>query len=296
MATHIDVLTGQYQSAIEANSRAAEIDKTIDQQADEFYLISRLHNLHLLMFCAMLAGRWQESQQAQRRIEQLALESNTSNSEDLLAVSIEGFYANRVHADIRFGQWQSVVKGTENVQGKFAQSPYAEALNSYARAVALANLGEKTPALNAIKAFESARNKVPGWYLINNNPADNILGVAQAMMEGEYNYHNGDTASGLQLLRQAVSASDELSYCEPWPWMHPPRHALVYETDLGLNGDLPRCLQHPGNVWALKGLEECYQQLASDVCQQQIKPMLEQALAYADVNIHSSCFCRHGCE
>jgi len=311
MATHIDVLTGRYQQAIETNRQAAAIDRTIDQQPDEFYLISRLHNLHLMLYCAMLAGRWQDSLEAQRHIEQLTLESETAYSEDLLSVSIEGFYANRVHADIRFGQWQAAANATEQVHEKFAQSPYARALTSYAHAVALANLGERTLVLEAMRNFELARKEMPAWYLINNNPADNILATAQYMMEGEYNYHIGDTRRGLQLLRQAVSASDDLAYCEPWPWMHPPRHALgallldqkyideatvVYETDLGLNDELPRCLQHPGNVWALKGVEECYQRLGREISLQKIKPVIEQALTYADLNISSSCFCRHSQE
>ena len=308
MATHIDVLTGEFQLAIETNQQAAEIDKDIVQQADEFYLISRLHNLHLMLFCAMLTGRWQESQQAQQQIEQLALESDTDNSEDLLAVSIEGFYANRVHAEIRFGQWQAVTNATNRVDKKFAHSPYAVALNHYSRTVALANLRDKSEALKALKAFEAARREVPAWYLINNNPADDILTVAQYMMEGEYNYHNGGRNRGLQLLQLAVKASDDLSYCEPWPWMHPPRHALgallldqnrideatlVYETDLGMRGDLPRCLQHPGNVWALKGLEECYKRLNQKPALEKISSMLSAATAYADVEIDSSCFCRH---
>jgi len=311
MATHIDVLTGRYQQAIETNRQAAAMDRTIDQQPDEFYLISRLHNLHLMLYSAMLAGRWQDSQEAQRRIEKLTLESDTANSEDLLSVSIEGFYANRVHANIRFGQWQAAVNATVQVHEKFSQSPYALALTSYAHAVALANLGETTLALKAMRNFEVARKDMPDWYLINNNPADNILAVAQYMMEGEYNYHIGDTKQGLQLLRQAVSTSDELAYCEPWPWMHPPRHALgallldqqcideatvVYETDLGLNDELPRCLQHPGNVWALKGAEECYQRLGREFSLKKLKPALEQAFTYADLNIPSSCFCRRSKE
>ena len=76
----------------------------------------------------------------------------------------------------------------------------------------------------------------------------------------------------LRDLREAVRRDDNLSYTEPWAWMHPPRHALaallleqghvaeaeeVYRDDLGLSGRVQRCTQHPDNVWALHGLVEC---------------------------------------
>ena len=53
--------------------------------------------------------------------------------------------------------------------------------------------------------------------------------------------------------------------------MHPPRHALGallleqdrvdeamihYEDDLGINNRLPRCDQHPDNIWGLHGYHE----------------------------------------
>ena len=93
--------------------------------------------------------------------------------------------------------------------------------------------------------------------------------------------------------------------------MHPPRHALgallmdqqrvdeatqVYEADLGISDELPRCLQHPGNIWALKGVEECYKTLGRQASLKNIEIMLQAAISYADVDIHSSCFCRHCCD
>jgi hypothetical protein len=70
-------------------------------------------------------------------------------------------------------------------------------------------------------------------------------------------------------LRRAIEFDDNLSYTEPWAWMHPPRHALaallldkghlaeaerVYREDLGLAEGVQRCAQHQDNVWALHGL------------------------------------------
>jgi hypothetical protein len=68
--------------------------------------------------------------------------------------------------------------------------------------------------------------------------------------------------------------------------------AAVYAADLGLDATLPRACQHPNNVWSLHGYHECLHRLGACDQAQQIRPALEQALAQADVAIHSSCFCR----
>jgi hypothetical protein len=89
--------------------------------------------------------------------------------------------------------------------------------------------------------------------------------------------------------------------------MHPPRHALGallleqgyvdeaighYEDDLGIGNRLPRCLQHPDNIWALHGYVECLkkQGLLTEVQRYELR--LNQAMLEADFDIQSSCCCR----
>ncbi|TIU17233.1 MAG: tetratricopeptide repeat protein, partial [Mesorhizobium sp.] len=98
------------------------------------------------------------------------------------------------------------------------------------------------------------------------------LAVGAALLDGELAYHQGRHEEAYGHLRHAVELDDNLSYTEPWAWMHPPRHALaallldqghaaeaeqVYRDDLGLSATVQRCAQHPDNVWALHGLVEC---------------------------------------
>ncbi|TIT80089.1 MAG: hypothetical protein E5W56_10645, partial [Mesorhizobium sp.] len=108
-------------------------------------------------------------------------------------------------------------------------------------------------------------------------------------------------------LRRAVELDDNLSYTEPWAWMHPPRHALaallldqghaaeaeqVYRDDLGLSGAVQRCAQHPDNVWALHGLVECLIRRGETGELPGLQAKLEMTIAKADVAITSSCLCR----
>jgi tetratricopeptide (TPR) repeat protein len=140
-----------------------------------------------------------------------------------------------------------------------------------------------------------------------NNPSTDILAVAAAMAEGELEYHAGNHDIGYDYLRRACKLSDNLAYSEPWPWMHPPRHALGallleqghieeamqhYGDDLGINDTLPRCLQHRDNIWALHGYLECLKRLALCEGIEVFENKLNLAIINADTDIDSSCCCR----
>jgi tetratricopeptide (TPR) repeat protein len=140
-----------------------------------------------------------------------------------------------------------------------------------------------------------------------NNPTRNILAVAQQMMNGEVEYHAGNHELGFEYLREANQLFDALEYSEPWPWEHPPRHALGallleqnqveealqhYEDDLGIGNRLPRCVQHPDNIWALHGYHECLTRLGRTDEAAAIKPRLDELVKQSDIEISSSCCCR----
>ncbi len=317
MASHIDVLQGKYRHTININRIAADTDLQISSEDGEFYQISRLHNVHMMLYAAMMAGRQADAIDAANRLQSLATEFYCENSAPLLKVSVEGFFANRLHMFIRFGLWQKIQqefahctdnKSTDNKKADAMQSlPFVQAMQSYTLGVALANSAEHHLAELESENFQRLATRIPDWYIINNNPAGNILSVAWLMLAGEHYYHLGNTEEGLGYLRRAVDACDKLSYCEPRAWMHPPRHALgallleqnqleealqVYQTDLGLDGLLSRCQQNPNNIWALQGLRECYERLGLGGRIEGIQLALQEAKAYADISISSSCFCR----
>ncbi|MGI9484053.1 MAG: hypothetical protein ACR2OR_17020, partial [Hyphomicrobiales bacterium] len=131
--------------------------------------------------------------------------------------------------------------------------------------------------------------------------------IGAAMLDGELEYRKRDYDRAFASLRLAVSRDDALNYTEPWAWMHPPRHALgallaeqgmleeaeaVFRADLGYDRTIPRCCQHPDNVWALQGLVECVEQTGDANEHRLLSQRLEFAKARADVPIESACFCR----
>jgi tetratricopeptide (TPR) repeat protein len=211
----------------------------------------------------------------------------------------------KMHALVRFGKWQQIADAPmpEN-PGLYCVST---SMHHYAKGVAYA----------ALKVFDEAEEQKTHFYdslqrispdrRFFNNPALQTLGVGEKMLLGELEYHRGNHESAFDHLREAVKRSDSLHYSEPWPWMHPPRHALgallmeqgqhteaekAYREDLGLTNSVVRCAQHPNNVWALHGLVECLTIRGEKEELAKFKTLLNSATVKADVAVTSSCCCR----
>ena len=70
MATHIDVLCGEYQNVVARNHKAAEIDKKYEKLAGakNFYTVYRIHNVHFEAYGAMFLGQPEVALAASERL------------------------------------------------------------------------------------------------------------------------------------------------------------------------------------------------------------------------------------
>jgi tetratricopeptide (TPR) repeat protein len=305
MATHIDVLCGDYQNVVWRNHRAAEVDRKYFAHAggENFYTIYRIHNLHFEMYGAMFLAR---PSQALAAAEALC-ETLPEPVVRYLPQYFEAFVAMRSHVLVRFGQWAQILNEPFPVDAELYS--YTTAMLRYARVVALANLGRIAEAEAEREAFYAAWARVQDDRFMFNNPGADVLKVAEQMMLGELAYKSGRIEEGLAHLRRAVELDDTLLYDEPWGWMQPTRHALgallmdagrfdeaeaIYRADLGLDDTLPRPCQHPKNVWSLHGLDECLRRRGETVERRHVSLLLDQALARAEVPVRASCYCRSG--
>ncbi len=306
MASHIDSLCGDWQNAANANDRAITADRLYLSQrsADEFYMISVVHNFDFKIWASMFLGQFQPALQAADGICDLVRDHLIIGDTRYLASTLEGYYAGRAHVLVRFGQWQQICD--EEMPSHPEAVPITTLLLIYAKAIAFAALGKLEQARHYQREYLNLYQEVPEWHIMANNPTRDILAVGQAMMSGEVEYHAGHHDLGFSYLREACFLSDELNYSEPWPWMHPPRHALgallleqnrteealiCYQDDLGIGNRLPRCAQHPGNIWALHGYSECLVRLGRDHEAAAFKPQLDHLIQQSDVVIRSSCCC-----
>ncbi|NUP23473.1 MAG: hypothetical protein HOZ81_46945 [Streptomyces sp.] len=307
MPSHLEVLCGDYRRVVSDNTRAIEADEKYHRRAGamNFYTLYRSHNYHFKIYGAMFLGQSRVALDTAAQLE-------ASIPEDLLRVPsppmadwLEGFLAMRVHALIRFGRWEDILDLPLPADPELYC--VTTAMIHYARGVALSSTHRVPEAEAERRLFREAVARVPETRMLFNNTCADILAIASAMLDGELEYRKGDHEAAFAALERSIELDDNLPYDEPWGWMQPTRHAYgallleqgrveqaeaVYRADLGLDGTLPRALQHPGNVWSLHGLHECLMRLGRIEEAQMVAQQLRLAVALADVPVEASCFCR----
>ena len=311
MPSHIDILCGHYYDAVAANNWAIEADNKFLARAGEMneYSFYRAHNIHFKIYAAMLLGQYKMALEGANEMLALAHDDVIRQEIPPMAYSLEGLLSMKLHVLIRFGKWQEIV--AESFPQDKALYCNTTAMLHYARAIAFATLGHFAAAEAERDAFHIAQENLHEHRYIFNNTCADILKVAEAMMNGEIEYHKGNYELAFNHLRQAVYLDDHLQYAEPWGWMMPARHALgallleqgqvdealaVYRADLGLDKTIYRPMQHPDNVWSLHGYVTCLQKLGKHQEAAAMQARLDVALARADVEIRASCFCALGPE
>ncbi|MCV7175537.1 tetratricopeptide repeat protein [Mycolicibacterium sphagni] len=307
MPSHIDVLCGNYRDSVLANESAVAADRRFVGHAGplNFYSLYRAHDLHFIVYSAMFAGQSQVALQAAGELSGQLTPELLSIESPPMADWLEAFVPLRVHVLIRFGRWDDLIAEILPADTELYCSTTATI--HYGRGVAHAAKGQLAQAAAEREAFAQAYARVPNSRYLFNNTSRDILAVAEAMLDGEIAYREGNFDEAFGHLRRAIALDDSLPYDEPWGWMQPTRHAYgallleqgrveeaagVYAADLGLDPTLSRPCQHPGNVWSLHGYHECLQRLGRTKEAVIIGRQLELASARADVPILASCACR----
>ena len=306
MPSHIDILCGDYYAAVVANERAHEANNKFLARAGELneYTFYRAHDIHFKIYAAMLLGQYQTALEAADQMLELANDKILHMERPPMAYTLEGMVSMKLHVLIRFGKWQEII----DLPFPEEKDLYCNtvAMLHYAKGIAFATLGDFEAADREREKFKGAQGNLHKHRYIFNNTCADILLVAEAMLNGEVEYHKGNYEIAFGHLRNAVELDDNLAYAEPWGWMMPTRHALgallleqghveeaaaVYRADLGLDNTVYRPLQHPDNVWALHGYVDCLKKLEKLDEAAAMQNRLDLALARADIEINASCFC-----
>ena len=302
MASHIDVLCGEYPNVVHRNQRAWDADKDFLELRgpDTFYTPYICHDLHFVVYGAMFLGQLAPALEASHQLENLLTPEVVEPNADW----IESYYPMRYHALVRFGEWAAI--DTADLPDDQELYCFSTGVALYAKGISAAVQGKVTAARDLQDQFEAAWAKVPEERMLFNNRCIDILEIANMMLEGEILYREKRYEDAFSTLRDAVQVDDNLPYEEPWGWMQPARHALgallleqghaeeaeaVYRADLGLDPKLARACQNPNNVWSLKGLHTCLTRRGAADEAALIKPVLDRIAARADRDVTVSCFC-----
>mmetsp|Transcript_136 Transcript_136/g.336 ORF Transcript_136/g.336 Transcript_136/m.336 type:complete len:622 (+) Transcript_136:110-1975(+) len=306
MASHIDMWVGNYKRAVHANQIAFEQDKIYIARTGHtggIYQAYRLHNLHFLVWAAMMDG---QSKVALR----FADEIQSQLTEEALVDSgmvqyLEGFAMTKFMVMIRFGMWRNLIDIPIPENKEVWSSVIAIAW--YSKGIAFSSLGFVQKALHAQQEFRKSLKSpfLEGRILHNNLVYDRkgtsgILNVAEAMLEGEILYRLEHYENAFKWLREAVRRDTGLPYDEPWGWMQPTSHALgallseqkqykearkVFEEDLK---------KYPRNLWSLRGLANCEKHLGNVNEAERCAKLYDLAAARLDVPMIAPCFCANG--
>jgi tetratricopeptide (TPR) repeat protein len=301
-------LCGDYEKAKIASEKAVRANDLYLAYANNptSYLLSCCHDLHLMMFTCMFLGQYGSALWAADEVRRLAnREAVTIPDRPKLTWTLEGYYGMKSHVLVRFGRWRDIID--EPVVAEPELYVVTAAMEHYAKGVAYAALRQFGRAEERRDALQAHIRRIPPERRFLSNPTRASLAVATTLLDGELAYHQGRHDEAYGHLRRAVELDDNLSYTEPWAWMHPPRHALaallldqghieeaeqVYRDDLGLSDKVQRCAQHPDNVWALHGLVECLKRRGETKALAGYQQKLATALAKTDMVLTSSCLCR----
>jgi tetratricopeptide (TPR) repeat protein len=309
MPSHIDMWVGQYKEAVEANIQGVVADEAYrvkSGQDNEMYKMYRMHNYHFAVWASMFDGQYATAiRYAEDAQQQLGIEDVTCNVGDipLGSMYLESFGSLPWHVLVRFGKWDAII----NRPLKADKDAYAATVSTshYARGIAFAVLGRLEEAdAERIKFYDALQNKaLEKRYLFNNVMHDpkhdgGILDVAEAVLNGEVEYHKGNFKEALKHLRLAVKRDISLSYDEPWGWMTPARQVLgalllehggaAAEAESVYREDLK---QYKENLWSLLGLYQALKQQQKTEEVVSVYTRFKKASARADVEIGASCLC-----
>ena len=274
MATHIDVLVGEYEKCVRYNDAAIKADeKTIrlspsTSNPAAFYFGYIVHDYHMLIYGCILGAMEKKAMETADALGSYLTEKLFEDRPDLTAY-LESYAAMDAHILVRFGRWKKIL------DLKFPKDQnlmlYRSAMLHFARAVAFANLGLIDEAKKEAELFEKIKsNPESKFRTLHNNVVSDLLEVDSIMLKGEIAYFDGSHEDAFRELRRAVKSQDNLHYDEPWGRAQPVRHALgglllkdglVKEAKEVFHADLKR---HPNNPWSLVGLIKCLEEELGD--------------------------------
>jgi tetratricopeptide (TPR) repeat protein len=292
MPSHIWMQTGRYDDAANCNRRAAALDDAWfegDPKAGE-YRVYMAHNRHFLAWAATMQGRRREALSASRAIE---TEVPPALMEAFAPFS-DGVSASKWHVLVRFGMWQEILKEP----GPPEWALVGKGMQHYAKGIAYANTERHEEAAEEIAALDDAVEKLVGKERkLGNQPASEVMKIAQQILRGEAAFKAGRREEGLKKLKKAVNIEERIVYAEPAPWMMPARHA--YGALLVVDGKYQEAEKvfirdleiYPANGWALLGLRDALNGQGREDEAKHAERAFRRAWVSADVMPPAACYC-----
>ena len=258
MPAHVYIRTGDYESAVKTNQKAATADETYIKStgAQGIYpMMYYSHNLHFIAMCAAMNGDYAEA----KRAANLLADHVAPAVKDM--PPLEGFMTIPMAVEVRFRRWNDILQAKAPDPNMKVNTVFYH----FARGMALASTGKLAEAESEHKLVSDAEKATPEdvvFAMPVNNKAKDVLKIAENVLGAKIAFAKKDNEGALNMLRQAVAIQDSLKYNEPPDWFFPVRESLgavllstgnATEAERVFREDLDR---NPRNPRSLYGLSE----------------------------------------
>lgn len=219
MPSHIYILVGDYQQAALSNEQAIAADREYARQygTGGIYIIHYLsHNYHFLSQAYSMMGNFEGAKQAAEQLLNLYAPHFAAMPE------LEEYASTLMFVYLRFHRWKELL----NLPQVPDTMHVTKALRYFGRAVAYANLGNTSQALEEQKLFLAALQIPPSSVKYGYNYASQIFKLAQYYLQGIIALADQQTEKGIENLKKAVEEQDNLGYDEPPNWLFSVRDTL----------------------------------------------------------------------
>lgn len=287
MPSHIYIRTGDYHKGSLSNQQAVRVDSLylmgIYAQG-AFPLNYFPHNYHLLVATATLEGNYNWAMRSARKV---AENTHKKLMADPAWSTLQHYYTIPYHVAIKFARWDELLRlcNTDTVRLK-----YPTAIRHYARGLAFVGKQQLPQAKQELQLLDKLTTDpdIANLTIAGINPMRSILEIARRVLNAEIRRHEGNVASSITLLREAVALEDGLNYQEPPDWFFSVRHNLgdvllqakrYAEAEAVFADDLKT---FPRNGWALSGLHKAQVNQGFTDKARQTQLVLNQAWKWAD--------------
>ena len=273
MPSHIYMNIGRYGDAVRANQNAWHVDQQAAYGGPPGIYPS--HNLHMMLYGAVLDGQSAVTIQAAKDLAKIA---RTSSFYHPVTLAI-------------FGRWDEVLDLHDA-----PDDPFLEGMWRFARGMSHLRTDDMESAKTDLGRLTEIIEQRPDSARFRFHPQPVLLQVPQGILAGEVAAAAGRWDDAVSLLEHAVTVEDGLVYDEPEPWHLPARQtlgAVLLERDRGADAErvYREALEdHPNNGWSLFGLAQALRAQGKNAEATLVHEDYERYWARRDIWLRSSRF------
>ena len=257
MPAHVYIRTGDYDSAVKTNQKAAAADEAYIKSSGAqgiYPMMYYSHNLHFIAMCSAMNGDYAEAKKAANM---LAAHVGPAVKD---MPPLEGFMTIPLAVEIRFHRWNDILAAKAPDPAMKTTTVFYH----FALGMALAGTGKIPDAEAEYKFVSEAEKATPEdvvFAMPVNNKAKDILKIAENVLGAKIAVAKKDNATAVTMFQQAIAVQDSLKYGEPPDWFFPVRESLgavllssgnAAEAEKVFREDLNRNPRNPRSLYGLR--------------------------------------------